>query len=55
MRTARLPTHPRSPLPARHVIGTRIHLAVIHVGWAGARILSVKINISLTIGKVAKW
>jgi len=49
----RLPANPQLPRPAHQAIGRHIHFAVI--GRAGARIrLSLKINISLTIGETYK-
>ena len=49
----RLPANPQLSRPARQAIGRHIHFAV--VGRASARIrLSLRINISLTIGKIYK-
>jgi len=49
----RLPANPQLPRPARQAIGRHIYFAVI--GQARARIrLSLRINISLTIGEIYK-
>ena len=49
----RLPANPQLPRPARQAIDKHIHFAII--GRASARIrLSLRINISLTIGEIYK-
>jgi len=48
----RLPANPQLPRHARQAIGRHIHFAVV-VSQASVRIrLSLKINISLTIGEI---
>jgi len=48
------PANPQLLRPARQAIGRHIHFAV--VGRESAHIrLSLRINISLTLGKFTKW